>query len=280
MKYHHYHLHYLDYDFEYGNIFKIFHYYIPLCTLTSQVASVLIMLINYYQQYNEINNNFSCFGLYSLCLPFSVGILLPLISFYVKIHKDNITQNHDNTTNTTNSNTNSTICNIFYTIVKSVVPFGLLSVGIPPICTQLVELCWNICSDMSNLCKLCNICNIRDYFDTYCNLEWLKSSVLRISTQDVINTTTRVIHMTLYLYSAMIVLYIIPPLIVFLPSLLLILCNCVVLCVCIAITTYISTMICIPKITNMLRYTVLRVCQSTVLVDARTGRTDRIGRAE
>ena len=55
-----------------GLLFEVFHKYIPLLHLASQILSAIMGIVGYYNLITH--KDFLCFGLYTLCLPFAAVV--------------------------------------------------------------------------------------------------------------------------------------------------------------------------------------------------------------
>jgi hypothetical protein len=185
---------------------------VPYYTIVSQIVAAIVAIVGYYRRYQSAG--FACFGLFSLALPFSVGILLPLTSFFVKKHKGKVPHQS------------------YSTILRhTIFPYLAAAIGLPGIHIVLnsfipcMNNVWSVCI---NGCCCCTIpqCKLpsdwKEYVESYASTLYA-----------VIPT----------IWSGLAVFILIAPLVVFIGNTILILINAATLTVCIAVTTYISSML-------------------------------------
>ena len=191
------------------SISNFFGHYLPYYTIICQIIAAIIAIVGYYRTYKP-DAGFACFGLFTLAMPFSIGILLPLTSFFVKTHKGKVPHRS------------------YATLIQhTIFPYVAVAIGLPGIHHLLnniipcVKGLWSACSCC---CCCCTIpCKIPA--DWKSDLELYASKLYSI------------IPIVWFVLSVFIVIV---PLIVFVGNTLLVIVNAAALTACIAVTTYIS----------------------------------------
>jgi hypothetical protein len=195
---------------DFGPAFQVFHNYVPLATAFSQLSAIATALIGYYQQYRS--GGFACFGLYTLVLPFSVGILLPLTSFYVKSHKDRVPHaSHKEA------------------IFKTILPIAFAAVGLPGL-HKLIEAIGGLLSGVFKCCQGC--CSCSSFLS-----ELGKLDVEFYTTQGQKLITSGIA----LVWGAVSVCFLLAPLIIYIGNTIFLLGNAVLLTASIAVTSFILT---------------------------------------
>ena len=196
---------------DFGVGFNVFHNYIPIATAFSQLSAIATALIGYYQQYRS--GGFACFGLYTLALPFSVGILLPLTSFYVKAHKDKVPHSSHKAA-----------------IANTLIPIAFAAIGLPGV-HKLLEAIGNMVSGLFKCCQGCCCCS-----SILSELRALNIDMYVSQGQKLITSGIGLV------WGVISVCFLLGPLIVFIGSAIFVVGNAVLLTASIALTSFVLTM--------------------------------------
>lgn len=182
---------------------------IPLVTLSTQIISYILSLVAYFSR--SIKTGFPCFGLHVLLLPFSFGLLLPLVSIFVKQKKDKVPHT-----------------SLLYSLVRSLFPFALASIGLPGLPSALSCIsdlgscrrgCVKHCSCSCSVCKDC----------------FLSKEDIKMYSKKAV----QLFHIALVaLWGGIATLYILAPAILFLGNLIISLLNSITITLVISIVTY------------------------------------------
>lgn len=198
---------------DFGIGFNLFHNYVPVITAISQLTAIVTALIGFYQQYRS--GGFACFGLYTLALPFSVGVLLPLTSFYVKAHKDKVPHSSQQAA-----------------IFKTIVPIAFAAIGLPGL-HKLIEGISHVFSGMFKCLRSCCHCG---------SLGSLISKLRDVDIEDYIQQGQKLITSGIVIiWGVVSFLFLIGPLIVFIGNTVFVVGNAVLLTASIALTSFLVT---------------------------------------
>jgi hypothetical protein len=193
---------------------------------------VVLALAGYSYQYQSsgYSNGFACFGLYTLATPFSVGILLPITSFYVKINKGNVP--HYSYTKT---------------VLNSVLPLALAAIGLPGI-THLGSYLKSLASMVLKCGKCCGMCcNICCQCGGGCKINMHLLSLNMFTQLDYAKYLRILNALVPMVWTVVAIIIVFLPAIVFIGNVIISLLNSIALIVCIATITFVSTML-LPKL--------------------------------
>lgn len=176
--------------------------------MATQLLSLVMALIGYYSKH--ASSEFACLGIRTLMLPFSIGMLLPVISVHVKVNKDNVPH-----------------ATYMKSIFNFILPIVFAAVGLPgldqvlPGILKAFKCCGSCCCSP----KLC--CKPPDF-----------------SPKAVAKAATKYIStLALVAWASISLVFAIAPVIVFIGNFILIVANAVVISVVVAILTYLATLL-------------------------------------
>jgi hypothetical protein len=117
--------------------------YVPLFTIVGQICSLVLAIVGYYEQYPSSSSSsssgsaFACFGMYTLAMPYSIGILVPLTSFFVKANKGKVPH-----------------MSYGRLVLKTLLPWATALMGLPGL-SELLSLVYNSVKHCFSCCQWC-----------------------------------------------------------------------------------------------------------------------------